>query len=268
MTARATFDPRSHCNQGLPTSARATMTALLFLLAVSLFHSPCFAVKFTKFYGTLTERTTSTFSLDLGLDEKLTNVSYYEVVVLKLNTDHDGIPRLTKLDSKAWTNIVPYTSTPIANQPYIASKFRADQLPWELSIGDKNVGNISLLQVITQPRKLFETNPLQFSARRRLLQWSPAGRLFLRHFHPGYCGQYLTSNSVHVRLRRVPTEQAPTRVFPHLAQPGPDPHPHRAARSRHLYHPCHFPRPVVEVWSPPETVDHAETEGEEKEEES
>ena len=108
-------------------------------------------VKFTSFYGALSARTTNSFTLDFAYDQTLNNISYYEIVVMKLNTDHDGIPRLTKLDPASWTNLVPYTSTPVSNQPYIAAKFRADQLPWELSIGDKNVSNcIKIYHVIVQ----------------------------------------------------------------------------------------------------------------------
>lgn len=98
-------------------------------------------IKFTNFYGALSARTTNSFTLDFAYDQTFSNISYYEIVVMKLNTDHDGIPRLTKLDPAAWTNLVPYTSTPVSNQPYIAAKFRADQLPWELNIGDKNVSH-------------------------------------------------------------------------------------------------------------------------------
>ena len=93
-----------------------------------------------NFFGTLTGVTNSSFTFTMSFDRELpVEVTFYELVVLKLNMDSEGIPRLTKPDPRTWEDFIAYTERPRTEQPYIAARWRTHLLPEEFTMGSEQV---------------------------------------------------------------------------------------------------------------------------------
>ena len=93
------------------------------------------------FYARLMEVTDTSFTFKLSFDKIIEKIQFYEFIILKLNQDVDGIPRLTKIDSERWENFISYTEKPKPEQPYIAARYKASTLSREFTFtaGDSQV---------------------------------------------------------------------------------------------------------------------------------
>ena len=92
-----------------------------------------------RFYGEMVEVSRKTFTIKLSHDELPSNIPFYEFVVLRLDTDSEGYPRLPKENSRAWQNFIPYTKEPAPGHPYIAARFTREDLPRKFTVGDNLV---------------------------------------------------------------------------------------------------------------------------------
>lgn len=102
--------------------------------------------KLPHFFGEMTARDETSFTFSISYNGVFPfKVKYYEIVVLKLEKDTEGIPRLYKTNSSIWQTFVPYTDSPSTNEPWIAARYSEKYLPSRITIGDRNVSNVSRL---------------------------------------------------------------------------------------------------------------------------
>ena len=73
--------------------------------------------------------TDKSFSILLSSDDTAQNIQFYEIIILQLNKDVDGIPRLNKFNPNRWENFQPYTAESQTEQPYIAARYNATTMP-------------------------------------------------------------------------------------------------------------------------------------------
>ena len=118
------------------------------------------------FYGETEEVTKTMFRIKLSHEQLPSNIPFYEFVVLRLNTDSEGYPRLPKEDSRTWQTFIPYTKEPIPEHPYIAARFARGDLPRKFTVGD-NLVSLGLIN-----RLLNVVNVMSFSAPKSYIKLS------------------------------------------------------------------------------------------------
>jgi len=91
------------------------------------------------FYGEMVDVTKTTFTIKLSHDTLPSGIPFYEFVVLRLNTDSEGYPRLPREDSRSWQTFIPFTKEPTPGHPYIAARFAREDLPRKFTVGDNLV---------------------------------------------------------------------------------------------------------------------------------
>ena len=113
-------------------------------------------IEMPNFNADLLNSTENTVSFNLSYDplSSKSSASFYEIVVMKINTDVNGKPRrpMTTNPDPIFGNRIKFSSYRVGSPsllPYIAARYPATALPSQITIGDGKVRELYLFMSST-----------------------------------------------------------------------------------------------------------------------